>query len=328
MSAASVTVRYDGPILSNHQMDVADLAPALLGISELCKIANRKFNGERAAVKVLIGTDVEHQCFQIDLNVVQTLWEHTKSLIKTEDVKSAKEVLEWLGLLGIPTGGILGLFALLKKLSNRRITEAALESKDGRDFVRITIEGDNNTVLVFPQTFDLLKDDTVINNAKRVVQPISQDGYDSLEFKTDSKVTERINKPEAISIAGISTSTALPSALDPPQLITAWVNVYAPVYDINAPKWRFKFGDSHQYMDISETEIAALTLVRGGAMIDDSYRVILELTQEHNANGSIINHYKIKKVLDFRPARLPYQLDAFKSTALTKPPGTSLIRKD
>jgi hypothetical protein len=112
MSEATVTARYDGPVLAAHRMNAAELAPALLGISELCKLTNRKFNGERAAVKVLIGSDAEHQCFQVNLHVLQTLWEHTKGFLANDEVRSAKEVLEWLGLI---TGiSVLGLFGLLK----------------------------------------------------------------------------------------------------------------------------------------------------------------------------------------------------------------------
>ena len=45
-------------------------------------------------------------------------------------------------------------------------------------------------------------------------------------------------------------------------------------------------GDSNlvtprEYIDISETDIAYNALKRGGAMVDDAYRVELELTQEH-----------------------------------------------
>lgn len=291
-------------------MDIADIAPALLGLSELCKIANRKFNGDRAAVKVLIGTDAEHRCFQIDLHVVQTLWEHTKSVLGNDDIKSAKEFLEWLGLLGIPSG-IYGLFSLLKALKNRRITSTTLASKDGRDVVTITIEGDNNVVTVYPQTLEMLRDESVVTNAKKVVRPLLQEGYESLEFEANRQVLERIGTEDAVVIESTDTADVLPSEIDQPQALTAWVSVYSPVYDAHAPMWRFKFGDAHEYMDISETNIAATAVLRGGSMIDDAYRVVLEITQEHRPNGTITNHYKIKKVLEFRPARLPHQFDAF-----------------
>ena len=65
-------------------------------------------------------------------------------------------------------------------------------------------------------------------------------------------------------------------------------------------------------LDIRDTDIASAAMKRGGAMMDDAYFVELEISQEHKATSGIKNIYKIKKVLDFKPARLPFQNDAFK----------------
>lgn len=312
--SATVIVRYDGPALADHRMDIADIAPALLGISELCKIANRKFNGERASVKVLIGTDAEHQCFQLNLQVVQTLWEHTKSVLSNEDIKSAKELLEWIGILATAGGGAVGLLHLLKLLKKGRISETQLTSVEGRDRVVLVIQGDNNitSVVVHPQTLELLRDEPAVANAKKVVQPLLQDGYERVEFEARGSVTEVIDKDDAVAIASLDSSKIEKTEVDEPQTIIAWVTVYSPVYDPKAPLWRFKFGDAHVYMDITETDIAEMTMKRGTAMIDDAYKVELEIRQEHKPGGGITNHYRIKKVLEFRPARLPYQTDAFR----------------
>src|SRR5262249_5971428 len=124
---------------------------------------------------------------------------------------------------------------------------------------------------------------------------------------------ERIEKAEAEAILRTSVADIDLSAKHRPQTITAWVTVYSPVFDLNVTKWRFKFGDAHECMDISETDIAALAMKRGGAMLDDAFRVELEITQELKESGAITNHYKIKKVLDFRPAPLPYETDAFRT---------------
>lgn len=311
MSTAAVTVRYDGPILADHRMDVADLAPALLGLSELCKIANRKFNGDKASVKVLIGADVDHRCFQVDLQVMQTIWDTTKSILGNDNISSAKVLLEWLGLVGIvPLGG--GLLQVLKLLKGQKITSATtMVSKEGRDEVVITINGDNNNVLIVPpQTIALLRDSDVITNAKKVVQPVTQAGYDSVEFESGGRTLEKIYKDDALAIARIDPKNIESTEIDEPQRIIAWVTVYSPVYDSKAKNWRFKFGESHPYMDISETDIVHSALKRGGTMAEDQYKVELEITQEHTPNG-IANHYKITKVLDFRPARPPFQSDAF-----------------
>lgn len=113
MSNAYVKIRYDGPALSGHQMDITDLAPALLGLSELCKLANRQLNGDKAAMQVFIGADQEQKCFQFNLGVVQTLWQHAQSVLENHDIKTAKEILEWLGLIVMPAGAGAGFFQLL-----------------------------------------------------------------------------------------------------------------------------------------------------------------------------------------------------------------------
>ncbi len=300
-------MRYDGPILAGHRMDVADLAPALIGISELCKIANRKFNGDKAAVKVLIDTDVEHQCFQIDLHVVQSVWDQTKALLNSENVGSAKELLEWLGLIG---GPVMGVMALLKLLAGRKVSNVEVVNRDGRDVVQIRIEGDNNVVHVHKEAYQLVLEEAVLVNAKKVVQPVLQDGYEKVEFESPGSKT-LIARDDAAAIMATATTDIKAASLDASQVFEAWVTVHSPVYDAKAPKWRFKFGQNHEYMDISETDIAARAILRGGALMDDAYRVRLELTQEHTPNGDIKNSYKIKEVLDFRPASLPTQTDAF-----------------
>lgn len=321
MSEATVTVRYDGPILANHQMDIADLAPALLGLSELCKIANRKFNGEKTSVKVLIGTDKEHQCFQFDLQVVQTFWESTKSVLSNNDVSSAKDMLDWIGLIGGgTTGAAVGLFKFLKWLKNRKITSTALEEIDGKNVVRITVIGNNNVIgdnnnvtYIHQQTMALLQDDKVLTNARKVVSPLLREGYDTVEFEnTKNAESEVITREDAIDISAVTASDIKAPEIDAPQIITAWITVYSPVYDPRAPYWRFKFGDNHEYMDISDTDIAYQAIKRNGALVDDAYKVRLEITQEHKPDNTIKNNYKIIEVLDFKPSRLPHQSDAFK----------------
>ena len=93
MSREHVTIRYDGPVLSGHSIAVDDLAPALLAIAEMCKLANKEFNGDRATVKVFVNADLEQNCFELRLELVQTLISHAKALIQNEDVATAKTPL-------------------------------------------------------------------------------------------------------------------------------------------------------------------------------------------------------------------------------------------
>jgi hypothetical protein len=71
-------------------MEVQDLAPALLALADLIQIANQRFNGSHASMKVLVNADVEQKCFMIDISLVQTFLEQAKGLLGADGVKTAK----------------------------------------------------------------------------------------------------------------------------------------------------------------------------------------------------------------------------------------------
>lgn len=305
MSRDRVRVRYDGPALAGHSIDVDDLAPALLALGELCKLANRKFNGDRASIKVLINVDVEQNCFELNVELVQTIFEAAKSLLTHSDVATAKEIFEWLGLVGSGWG----LFRLLKYLNGRQVTEKTIQKVDGKDVIQIKVDGDNNVINVDPKAMELLEDSRNVKSAQKVVKPLTKEGYDSIEFEDQSGKIEKIDRRVAESI--LKYDADLPPVnlpLDePPDVVTAWIQVYSPVYEHSADTWRFFYGEGHAYMDISETDIAERALERGGALVNDNYKVRLEITQSVTDAGRFKNHYKILEVLDFKPAQIQAQ---------------------
>ena len=111
VSKHKFSIAYDGEALKTadvHSIDVQALAPALLSFGRLIREANSEFNGKRSTAKVLVVSDFEHKCFNINFEVVIGLYEQVKTLLGSEPVKSAKEVLEWLGLLGVPKSNCAG----------------------------------------------------------------------------------------------------------------------------------------------------------------------------------------------------------------------------
>lgn len=304
-----VIVRYDGPALAGHRMDVGDLAPALLGLSELCKIANAKFNGDAATVKVFITVDEEQKCFQFAIDVVQTVMQTVQTYLDHQTVKSAQDLLKFIGLA---SGTAYGLIKLLKELrgkSSEDVKQIPMV-RDGQSLVQITVVGDNNRVyFVYPETAELLKDVNALESAKRVVLPVSREGYDKLEFEENGEVSERVTKDEARAILDVRVAEEPAQDFGEPQEITAFVQVYSPVYDVKAPEWRFLYNGARQYMDISETDIARNAIQRGAAAMNDTYKVRLEMQQTRTATGKLSARYKIKEVLEFLPASIQVQRD-------------------
>src|ERR1700680_1335319 len=119
VSRHEFSIAYDGEALvapGDHSIDVQILAPALLAFGKLIREANAEFNGKTSTAKVFVVSDFEHKCFNINFEVVVNLYEQIRTLLGIEQIKTAKEVLEWLGLLGIPTslGGALSYLGYLR----------------------------------------------------------------------------------------------------------------------------------------------------------------------------------------------------------------------
>lgn len=86
----------------------------------------------------------------------------------------------------------------------------------------------------------------------------------------------------------------------PAQTVQAWLRAYSPVYDPTAKSWRLWYGQDRYYMDVSESDLVPIALENGGVLTNDMFRVNLEITQDINHKGDIINRYKVKEVLEFR----------------------------
>jgi hypothetical protein len=65
-------------------------------------------------VRVLVRVDIEQQCFQFQLELVQTLYENLTSVLDGDSAQNAKMILEWLGIIAsgavITAGGLFGLY--------------------------------------------------------------------------------------------------------------------------------------------------------------------------------------------------------------------------
>ena len=305
MSSETIRVKYDGPALAGHFMDVADLAPALLSISDLCKSANRKFNGDRASVSVLISADVKQNCIQFDLQIVQSLWQQAQGLLDNTDLKSAKEILEWLDLIEVKGGALLGLLGLLAKIRGSRIEKAepVTDSATGKQAIQLSIKGDGNTVVwVAPQTYQMLQDPAAIKSAKKIIEPLTKDGYEKLEVESAGKLVAQVSKEQAVAAMQYSPPDSKDDFSEEPQQIIAWIKVHSPVLDTTSKNWQFLYAEHTPFMDISETDIALKAAERGSVGFGDAYKVRLQITQTISAKNKIANHYKILEVLDFRQA--------------------------
>lgn len=300
MKGTKFQVRYDGPLLADHAMDVRDLAPAMLALGDLIREANHEINEGRSKVNLLVNSDFEHGCFNINFELVQSLLEQVKTLIDDDNIKTAKEVLEWIGLIGAPIG--IPFLVYLKLRKGRPIQDVTvLKSPDKTGMVAVRFEGDHNHVEVHQKIYNLGENPRAKRAVVGTLSPLDAEGIDSMEAKEEGGRPTTIGKAEA---RDIKASCGDPDAetKHEPQEVTAHLRVYGPVFDPSAPRWRFEYGQEHIYADISETSIARDAISRGSVSIGDTYKVRMTITEHETPTHKFRNEYKILEVLNFIPA--------------------------
>lgn len=123
MSRAEFTLTYDGPALASHEMNVRDLAPAMLSVGEAFEGLNALFNGKSAQLAVNVRA---HQpgCFTVVFDVAQMAKEATPVLVGP-GIVAANNLLQLLiggaTVLGGIGGGLIWLIRKLKGKAPDRI---------------------------------------------------------------------------------------------------------------------------------------------------------------------------------------------------------------
>lgn len=312
VSRHEFSIAYDGAALAEadeHAIDVQTLAPALLAFGKLIREANSEFNGKKSTAKVVVVSDFEHKCFNINFEAIIGYYEQLKTLLGAEPIKTAKEVLEWLGLLGVPTGaiGTLTYLGYLRWKNGQKVVEAKpLTDKDKTGIVEVKVDGHGNSVHVHHHVYNLSENPRALRATRDAFLPLGQDGFDNVKLRDGDKVVEELDAGTVEAIVK-SCSVGIEEAKETEpeiEITPAWLSVYSPVFDEAATNWRFRLGKDVIYADISDTDIAHEALVRGGVRVEDAYQVKLEITTEIDQHGKKKEPtYRILEVIRFVEAQ-------------------------
>ncbi|WP_232434692.1 hypothetical protein [Burkholderia ubonensis] len=111
-------VVYDGPALTEHRMDVRDLAPALVAIADLFSFANKELNGDNTEVRLEVKGSFKAGSFHSELIFIQSLANQIRDIFAGPNAAAFSNALAILGALGIVGSG--GLIGLIRKLRGNR----------------------------------------------------------------------------------------------------------------------------------------------------------------------------------------------------------------
>ncbi len=303
------TIRFDGPALAGHEMDVQELAPALLALADMIQIANRKFNGDKATMRVLVNADVEQRCFMLDISLLQTFMDQAISFFGTPEVATAKEIAEWLGLISGGAvsvyGGAQGLLALVKFLRNRENEATPLKIEQSGGMVNIAVTGDGNTITVTQQTYELAQDPRINDGIRKLMKPLQREGYEELSFLDGDKPVFEVNSDEAGRIIDAQGSPVDPLPTDSVSTINGVVRIKSAQYE-GAAKWSFMWNGRSIDADM-DGQAAEWVAAFQNNQIDAPPNTVLEVTMTEtvklDAQGNSIGRpaYAVTEVRSASP---------------------------
>ncbi|MDD9901192.1 MAG: hypothetical protein OXT65_09465 [Alphaproteobacteria bacterium] len=199
MSEANLTLIFDGFGVENGEIDVQDLAPALLSMGELIQAANHEINGNKAQIAVKVRATAEGS-FEVDLTLIQSLVENTKALISfaeehKEGIAAANELADLLfKVTGVVIGGITtvggGLFALIKFLKGRK------PDKIEKVGTEIHVHIGDNYFVANPRTIKLAESIPVREQAKKAISTLSRNGIDVIKVRRSAADDLEVSKGE------------------------------------------------------------------------------------------------------------------------------------
>lgn len=294
MDRVEVQLRYEGPALLEHKMDVADLAPAVGAFGDLCREANRVINGDRGGVRVYIHADIGANCITLSFDIVRSIAEQAMDFVRDDRVATIKEIIEWVGIIACPAG--LSLFGILR-LKKKPPSIIDPSTSEG-NVIQIVVDGNNNHVTIQPNVMKLRSDAKVVRAAKGVLRPVATDpGIDKVSFHCEG--IKQFEADKSFSSDVLQAETAEEST-DVQSEVIGHITAYRPTFDSRAKNWKFRYSGNVETIDISNTSIAADILRRGKAVVGDTWKVKMLVTERKTADG-FKNHFEIVEVLDFAP---------------------------
>ena len=286
MSQATFKLIYDGAALKHGEMDVADLAPALLAMGDFVKASARAVYGDEAKVSVKVKATHEGSfevLFAMAVEAAGSAWEFWKK----EDVQAAAALLSLLGFSGV------GVISAVKQLRGK---PAKLRSSVEPGSVEIETPSGS---IVVPEGVGRIVADRAARSAleRLVVEPLDKEGIDKVAFERDGR-SEVIETNEAPWFRA-------PSSFDDDEYLSRYTRAFSIVslHFTAGKKWRLSDGrGSAKLISIDDEDFNA-KVARNEIRFAKGDILICEVVERSTrTSAGFKSDFEIIKVFEHRPA--------------------------
>lgn len=293
MSASiQFSIKYDGPALETHEMDVRELAPALLALSSLLEESNRALNGDKPEIRVNVKGNFQSGSFKIDLSAALTFKEQLVSLLAGPEATALSNLFGILGGLGLLGGG--GLIGLVLWLKGRK--PSRIEYKGDKAIFVIEETTEVETLEVDLAVGRLYATKTVRQSLSKVVKPLTRPGIDYFASGRDGKVEVIITQSDADSFVDLDSDVEEVS-----NTLTegALLQIESAVFK-DGNKWRLNDGTTSFFAEITDEDFLG-QIETGLARFGKGDVLVVNLRRIQSITDTgLKSEYKIEKVREHR----------------------------
>ena len=288
--SASFSLEYDGPALAEHEMDVRDLAPALLSASSLFQELNRVANPLAPPVSVNVRATAEGS-FLIELRVI---YEVAKAGLLTPDAIA-------LGTLSGLVGGVAALINFLKK---RHESPVVSEEPLAPGVIRVRfLDGTTMDVPAALLTASTLP--AIQHDLSEMMKPLTKQGVASLVMSQEAAEIARVESSDVPAFRPTaSDGRTLLKSVDREVFLTI------RTLGFESGTWSFSDGASNFRARVLDEDF--LSRVDAGEAFSklDVLRCNIREAQYRAADGSLQATVEILEVLEhLPPAQAQFDLD-------------------
>lgn len=299
---ASFRIKYDGPALQEHSIDINDLAPALMALNDFMGEANKIVNGDRAGISLKVKA-LEGGSFNIDISAAQSVWDHAQDLITGKSVTTVATILAIIGFSGKD-----GVIQVCKFLKGKRPTTI----KEVNPSAVVITNYANNSITINKIELNIYNSPIARKAIYQIVKPLEKEGIDSVGFLEGHELKSVIRKEEAPYFNPSAIEQEIQESIK-----EVYVNIeHAWLSGNEKGKWKFKEGSEGASWNaqISDQDFL-LELLKGGVSLSGADRLKVRVKQTQYQTGSgIKSEYEIIKVLEHSKGLIQLPLGLKQST--------------
>lgn len=301
-------IAYSGSAIVDGEMDVRELAPALIAFSDLVSSINKVLDGTKEIKVMLNQNSIRRGSFDITFILNESLLEQARLFLEGTRDTALDDIMRILGYGVVGAESFQGIFWLIKRIRSKI---KAIKHKE-KEKVEISMV-DGSVIETDEKTLKVFLDVECRLNIERVIKPVTEIGIESFELRNpderdDNTPLVAVHKGDVELFRAPEAAENKMEELPVPVQQELLVKIVSVNFELG--KWRFSdnsnpafwatIADKDFIKRVENREIA----FSSGDMLRIKYRHVQSIK-----NGTLSSEYIVDKVVEYKEAPKQIKLD-------------------